>query len=119
MKFAAQQILKQISILFLLLACRCCFAGSADEPTSFGDWSDSTIGGSYLHARLKARLVVSETTDVSGSRTANTYVEFQNTNQMANTLLYVYWGGTNLALDCELRDSSGKAVPRAMVYMSE
>lgn len=113
MKSVARQILKKISISFLLLlVCQSCFAGSAGEPTSFGDWSDSTIGGSGLHARLKARLVVSETTDVSGSRTANTYVEFQNTNHMVNTL-YVYWGGTNSTLDCELRDSSGKTIPRA------
>jgi hypothetical protein len=114
MNSASQQILKKISISFLLLlACRCCFAGSAGEPTSFGDWSDSTIGGSGLHARLEARLVVSETADVSGSRTASTYVEFQNTNHSVNPL-YVYWGGTNSTLDCELKDSSGKAVPRAM-----
>src|SRR5450432_1663051 len=108
MKTAAQKILKKIFIsFFLLLACRCCFAGSAGDPTSFGDWSDS-IRGSTFRARLKARLVISETTDASGSSIANTYVEFQNTNRTVNTL-YVYWGGTNSTLDCELRDSSGKA----------
>jgi hypothetical protein len=113
MKSAAQQILKKNFISFLLLLVfRCCFAGSAANPTSFGEWSDSTIGGSGFHARLKARLVVSETTDDSGSRTAIVYVEFQNTNHLVNTL-YFYWGGTNSTLDCELRDSSAKSVPRA------
>jgi hypothetical protein len=115
MKTAAKKILKKIFIPFLLLlTCQCCFADSAGEPTYFGDWSDWTKSAVHnLH--LKARLVISENIDGSGSRTETAYVEFQNTNHMVNTL-YVYWGGTNSTLDCELLDSSGKTVPQNFMW---
>jgi hypothetical protein len=110
MKTATQQILKKTSIsLLLLLVCRCCFAGSAGEPTSFGEWAVST-NNPIQSLSLRARLVVSETADVSGSRTTVTYIEFQNPNNAIN-ILYVYYNGSLPELSCELLDSSGKAVP--------
>jgi hypothetical protein len=113
MKTNAQIILQVISISFLLLlVCQCCFAGSADELTTFGEWAVST-NNPMLGMSLKARLVVSETADNSGSRMAVTYVELQNPNNAIN-VLYVYYNGSLPELSCELLDSRGKAVPSQM-----
>lgn len=54
--------------------------------------------------------MVSETADASGSRTAITYVEFQNTNNAINTI-YVH---SYFDLKCELRDSNGKVIPSSL-----
>ena len=79
----------------------------AGEPTSIGAWAEST-NNPMQGLNLRARLVISEAADISGSRTALAYVEFQNANQSVNTI-YVH---SNFELKCELRDSSGKTVPR-------
>lgn len=80
---------------------------TAGEPTSIGAWAEST-NNPMQGLNLKARLVVSEAADISGSRTALAYVEFQNANHSVNTIyVHSYFG-----LDCELRDSNGKTVPK-------
>ncbi len=84
-------------------------AQTPSEATSFGNWTvspDNPIQG----LSLRVRLVSVETADSSGSRTAVIYVEFQNTNNSVNTI-YVH---SYFDLKCELRDSSGNAVPPAL-----
>lgn len=82
---------------------------TAGEPTSIGAWAESP-DNPMQGLNLRARLLVSETTDISGSRTALAYVDFQNANHSINTVyVHSYFG-----LDCELRDSNGKTVPKTM-----
>src|SRR6187397_338155 len=107
MKTVAQKILNIISVsFFFLLICRCCFAGSASEPALFGEWAALTNNPKQVLS-LRARLVISETADSSGSLTAKTYVEFANTNNDIQNI-YVH---SSFRLNCELRDSSGKIIP--------
>ena len=114
MKTGAQQMYKAISISFLLLLiCRYCFAGPASEPTLFGEWTALT-NNPVQALSLRARLVISETADISGSRTAKTYVEFENTNNDIQNL-YVH---SSFRLNCELRDSSGKIIPAEWIPLN-
>jgi hypothetical protein len=109
-----QQVLKFFSISFLLLLiCQCCFAGSASEPNLIGEWSDTIKDPTNLMS-LRARLVISEDADISGSRTALAYLEIQNTNSVQNTVYIYHDPSSSLELSCELRDSSGKKVTRAV-----
>ena len=87
-------------------------AQTASEPTFVGDWATST-NNPMVGLCLKARLVVSEAVSGDGSRTAVTYVEFQNTNYSIN-VLYIYYDGTLPELTCELVDSRGKSARSQM-----
>jgi hypothetical protein len=108
MKTTARQIVQKVSVsLLILLVSRCCNAGSASEPTSFGAWAVATNSPLKGFLSPGARLVVSESSDDFGTRTAITYVEFQNTNNSINTI-FVH---SSFTLNCELRDSNGKSIP--------
>jgi hypothetical protein len=106
MKTTAQHILKKISILFLLLlACRCCLAGSASsEPKAMGEWSEPTNG-------LRGRLVFGENDKIVGTRMGVIYLELQNVS-LGDTM-YVYYPAAKSPLRCELQDSAGKTVQRS------
>jgi hypothetical protein len=113
MKIAAKKILKKVLILSLLvLASRCCFADSAEEPSAIGAWTDSTNNPNQ-RLGLRARLIIYEDANNSGSRPKVAYLEFQNIRGGINTMYVYYASGST---HWELRDSSGKAVSSSGYY---
>ncbi|HUZ07859.1 MAG TPA: hypothetical protein VMV89_10285 [Candidatus Paceibacterota bacterium] len=100
MKTTTQQILKKISISFLLLLiCQCCFATEDTNIIAAGDWSAPTNG-------LRARLLFSEDAKFNGTEMGVVYLELQNVSDAGNPMEVYY--NIDHALHCQIADASDK-----------
>jgi hypothetical protein len=110
MKTFARQIFIRNFIFFLILSIsRCCFAGSASEPTLFGEWS-AVAKDPTNQISLRARLVVAEGADVFGPLCAVSYLELQHPPGEESPA-YIHFGPGVAWSECELLDSNGKTIP--------
>jgi hypothetical protein len=110
-KIATQQILKKISISFLLLlTCRCCFGQTDTNLIAAGDWS-ALVRDDQSEPFLRGRLLVYDAVQgKSGADHARIYLELQDvsTNGWYGPI-EIYCFGTNL--DFEMQDGRGQPIP--------
>ena len=85
----------------LLIGGGFCLAGSATEPISLGEWSNTTNG-------LRGRLLFGRDPSINGTAMGVVYLELENDS--AGDTLYVYYDASKKPFRCELQDAVGKAV---------
>ena len=105
------RIMKAISSLLFLAACRFSYADEDTNIVATSDWSKPV--GTSSGATLRARMIISkeQTPAHAGSQKETAfYLEFQNVTGAAGSRLQFYFD-PGRALRCELLDADGKPSP--------